>query len=380
MSHLYLHVPYCRQACVYCDFHFSTNLSRKGHVVGAMQEELRLRKDFFTQNGALHTIYLGGGTPSVLSEAELGGLFETILQLVEIASGAEITLEANPEDLSVENLKMWRSAGINRLSLGIQSFFEDDLKWMNRAHSGEDAARAVARAQDAGFTNLTLDLIFGMNNSTAERWEANLEKALALKVPHMSVYALTVEEKTVLAHQVRKGQTHLPSQEGYAEQFLHAHNRLTEAGYHHYELSNYALSGHEAVHNSAYWQGKPYVGIGPSAHGFDGKDRYWNVAHNHLYQQALQEGKLAEGGRETLSPRDQYHEYLMTHLRKADGIDVSRIEQEFVPNWSAEFMPYLTQIERQGLANFADNTLKLTPKGWLVSDQITAEFFLDEQE
>ena len=377
MAGLYLHIPFCRRACVYCDFHFVTSLKRKPELIAAMQQELTLRHRQGQMPASLDSLYLGGGTPSVLTEAELAALLDTVHQHGTLAAGAEVTLEANPDDIDAERLRAWQRLGINRLSIGTQSFFADDLRWMNRSHAPEQAIRAVRLAQDLGYRAITIDLIFGLPGSDDARWAHNLDQALALEVPHLSVYALTLEEKTAFAHQVKTGQVALLPEAAYEGQFLAAHERLTAAGYEHYELSNYARPGRRAVHNSSYWQGAPYLGIGPSAHGYDGQQRYWNHAHNHRYLQAIAAGQLPEAERETLSQRDRYHEYLMTHLRHSQGIDPAWIEQQFVPDWWQRFALPLAHWQQQGWVQAHQGRLQLTTQGWLISDHLISDLFLD---
>lgn len=377
MPGLYLHIPFCRRACVYCDFHFVTSLKRKPELVEAIEREIELRRNFLGDKALLQSIYLGGGTPSVLDEGELAHLLKGVHRHFAVEDGAEVTLEANPDDIDEEALRAWQRLGINRLSIGTQSFFADDLHWMNRSHAPEQAIRSVKLAQDLGYEAITIDLIFGLPGSTPERWEYNLDQALALEVPHLSVYALTLEEKTAFAHQVKTGEIDLLAEDTYEAQFLRAHERLTAAGYHHYELSNYARSGWRARHNSSYWEGVPYLGVGPSAHGYDGTHRYWNHANNYRYQRAVQLGHLPEAERETLTRRDRYHEYLMTHLRHSKGIDPNYITQHFVPDWWQRYALMLSQFQQRGLMLSREGRLCLTPLGWLVSDQVIGDLFMD---
>lgn len=362
---------------MYCDFHFVTSLKRKPELVQAIAQEITLRRDFLGEKVSLQSIYLGGGTPSVLTEGELGYLLDRVHQHFMVAEGAEVTLEANPDDIDADSLRTWQGLGINRLSIGTQSFFADDLRWMNRSHAPQQAIRSVKLAQDLGYEAITIDLIFGLPGSTPERWEDNLAQALALGVPHLSVYALTLEEKTAFAHQVKTGAITLLDEEAYAAQFLRAHERLTTAGYEHYELSNYARAGWEARHNSSYWEGTPYLGIGPSAHGYDGKLRYWNLANNHRYQQAVQQSRWPEAEREALTLRDRYHEYLMTHLRHRKGIDPAYIRAAFLPDWWQRYALMLSQFQQRGLMLSREGRLCLTPQGWLVSDQLIGDLFMD---
>ena len=378
MAGIYVHIPFCRQACTYCDFHFSTVLRNKGAMSEAIAREVALRQGFFPKDQVLDSLYFGGGTPSVLSEGELGSIFEAVHRHFTLKPGAEVTLEANPEDVTDANVKVWLDLGVNRLSLGVQSFFDEDLQWMNRRHGQLEAAMAVRTAQELGLRNLSVDLIFGLPGSSMGNWEANLIGATVLQVPHLSVYSLTVSERTALAHQVKTEQVTLPADEAYGEQFRTAHERLTALGYEHYELSSYAQPGQRAVHNSSYWAGEPYLGLGPSAHGYDGQQRYWNHAHNHRYQQAIGAGERPEADRETLSPQDRYHEYLITHLRHSRGIDPAHIEQALQPGWQVRFQPLLTQLQQRGLLTQRQGRYVLSLEGWMISDQVIGEFFVGD--
>lgn len=376
MAGIYIHIPFCRHACTYCDFHFSTVLRGKRIMAQAIAKELEIKADFLPQKENLDSLYFGGGTPSVLDETELRWVFEAVHRQFSFREGAEITLEANPEDITDEQVAIWKGLGINRLSIGVQSFFADDLEWMNRQHSPDQARQAVEIARKAGIDLISVDLIFGLPYSTPERWAANVNQALGLGVQHLSFYSLTVEEKTALAHQVKKGKIELPKEESYSEQYLFAHHRLQDAGFEHYEVSNYALPGFRAVHNSSYWEGQPYLGIGPSAHGYDGKVRYWNHAHNVRYLDDVNAGKYPEADREMLSPEDLYHDYLLTHLRHIKGIDVAHIEQKWVPDWREHFGEKVHELKGQHMLIQDGDTLRMTPEGWMVSDHVIGEFFL----
>ena len=385
MAGLYVHIPFCRKACVYCDFHFVTSLQRTGEMVDAILREAELRKDFLQrstlQSGGLrsaNSLYFGGGTPSVLSASDLDRLLIGLTNLYPLSPNSEITLEANPDDLSESYLKHLRQSGINRLSIGTQSFRDQDLIWMNRSHNGKQAIQSVQMAQDLGFENISLDLIFGIPGMDIVTWQDNLEQAISLEISHLSIYALTVEEKTALDYQLRKGSVHIPEDGVYKTQFLIAHHMLEAAGYNHYELSNYALPGQEAVHNSNYWNRIPYLGLGPSAHGFDGEIRYWNHANNSRYLKEISLDYLPTAGKELLSPIDHYHEYLMTHLRRACGIDPVFIHKNWMSDWEKHFSLILDRYLSQGLMQHQQGRYVLSPEGWIISDQITADFFLEE--
>lgn len=346
-------------------------------MVGAICRELELRKDFFQENQSLQSIYFGGGTPSVLEGEEIAGILEAAGNYFSIESDAEITLEANPDDLTLEKLRELRHVGINRLSIGIQSFAERDLVLMNRSHSAAQAIACLKNAQAEGFDNLSADLIFGIPGQSSEEWYQHMQQLAILKIPHISLYALTVEEKTALAFQVKKRLTILPEDEIYEDQFLTAHNYFSEMGYDHYELSNYALPGFRSRHNSAYWQQVPYLGLGPSAHSFDGIRRMWNVSHNQQYLSAIQSDQVAISETETLTLRDRYHEYMMTHLRKREGIDLTYIREQFFPDWEERFSAEIHALLEAGKMVKAGNSYSLTPESWLLSDQIIRDFFLD---
>lgn len=378
MGGIYLHIPFCRKACIYCDFHFSTNLSRKEVLLDALQQEIDLRKNELKALGQLNTLYFGGGTPSVLHKKEIRDLIDQIRDLLPFSPDIEISLEANPDDLKTGYLKELSSIGVNRLSIGIQSFSEEVLRWMNRSHNSHQSRQAIEDARAAGFTNFSCDLIFGNPGIDQELWEKDLQQLIELKAPHISVYALTVEERTALAYQVEKGKAFIPAEEIYQEQFLLAHQRLTAAGYEHYELSNYALPGYRSKHNSAYWKGIPYVGLGPSAHSYDGKHRSWNIANNARYIQKLAAGESPVEESELLSPKDQYHEYLMTHLRKMEGIDIDWIEKNWVGDWRERFSESLTQLKAKNEIHLEGSRLHIKPASWLLSDQIIRDFFIDE--
>lgn len=378
MAGVYLHIPFCRKACSYCDFHFSTNLSRREDMVTAIGQELKLRKEFFQKSQPLATIYFGGGTPSVLTPEEIGELIHQATSLWGVESGAEITLEANPDDLSVEYVTGLQQAGINRISIGVQSFHEEDLQGMNRSHNAAQALKAMDICREAGISNVTMDLIFGLPGSDLAAWQANLKQLIALRPTHASIYSLTIEEKTALAHQIRKGTVSVPEDEVYEAQFGLAHELMTEAGYEHYELSNYALPGFRAQHNGSYWAGEPYIGVGPSAHSFNGNKRSWNVANNQKYLNLLSKGSVASEGEEELSLTDRYHEYVMLGLRTDKGIDVELIQRSFFPNWKDEFWSIVQEWVVSGQLRQHGSVLTLSPEGWFLSDRIASDFFVKE--
>ncbi|MCI4667189.1 MAG: radical SAM family heme chaperone HemW [Bacteroidia bacterium] len=375
MARLYIHIPFCRKACIYCDFHFSTSLKMKAEMVEAIIREIGMRKDFFGEDRTLQSIYFGGGTPSVLDRAELDAIFAEITKHFSLAPKAEISLEANPDDLSEAYLKNLIQTPVNRLSIGIQSFDEAILSWMNRSHNRAQAISAVEMAREVGFENLSGDLILGIPGQSEEAWEANLKQFAKWKLPHLSVYSLAVEEKTVLAHQVNHGKTLLPDDSLYERQFIQAHEFFSEAGYEHYELSNYALPGMRANHNSSYWKSEAYLGIGPSAHSYNGVERSWNLANNALYMKEINRGKLPIAEKESLTQEDHYHEYLMTHWRKYEGVSVSHISSHFQVDWLAEHKVALEKWMNSGHLVKEGDQIRCKPEAWLISDDIISDFF-----
>ncbi len=374
MAGLYLHIPFCKQACHYCNFHFSTSLKQKDEMVQAILQELTLQKDYL-KGATLDTIYFGGGTPSLLTQQDLLNIFEKINQVHPVASNAEITLEANPDDLSTEKLTELKNTPINRLSIGIQSFFEKDLTFMNRAHNATEAKNCIQNAQSIGFNNLTIDLIYGTPTTSNEMWQQNIQTALDFNIPHISCYCMTVEPNTALDHFVKKGKADPVDEEKAAQQFEMLMTDLKSAGYEHYEISNFAKSGWHARHNSNYWLGTDYLGIGPSAHSFNGKSRQWNVANNAQYIKALTAQETAFEV-ETLSKEQQYNEYILTALRTKWGCDLAKIE-----NWGQAFKHHFEKISKSYLTNQLiqqkNNIFTLTDKGKLLADRIALELFMD---
>jgi oxygen-independent coproporphyrinogen III oxidase len=376
LAGLYVHIPFCKKACHYCNFHFSTSLKLKNEVLAALFKELYLQKDYL--NGAtLDTIYLGGGTPSVLSAAELNQLFETIERLHPIAKNAEITLEANPDDLSENYLfQLKNETLINRLSIGIQSFAEDDLRWMNRAHNAIDARACIEYAQDAGFDNLTVDLIYGSPTTSDEQWLRNMETVFDYDIPHVSCYALTVEEDTALHTLIQKKKSVPVDDDHAARQFEMLMEAMHRQGYVHYEISNFAQPDHFARHNSNYWLGVPYLGIGPSAHSFDGTSRQWNVANNPQYVRSLAVGEVPFV-REELSDTQRYNEYVMTSLRTVWGCDPQLIGNRFGKKILTFFNQKVLQFVNNQLVTTDGKRYFLTDAGKLLADRITMELFFE---
>ncbi|MEM6378168.1 MAG: radical SAM family heme chaperone HemW [Bacteroidota bacterium] len=369
MAGIYLHIPFCKQACHYCDFHFSTSLKYREEVLEAMLKELNLRKDYL-QGAPLESIYFGGGTPSILGEAELNLLFEKIYELHDVKPDAEITLEANPDDLTEHKLQELKQTPVNRLSIGIQSFSEEDLVFMNRAHNAVEASRCIELAQAAGFYNLTIDLIYGSPTTSHEQWAENIARILDFNIPHISCYCLTVEAKTALAHFVETGKTKPVDDQQAAQQFQYLMDQLGSSGYDHYEISNFAKLGNYAVHNSNYWLGKSYLGIGPSAHSYNGESRQWNVANNSKYRKALSTGEL-DFEIEFLNPAQRYNEMVMTRLRTIWGVQSTDLAEPYRDYFIQQMQPFLAEaqvLESQGC-------YVLSPAGRLLADRIAMEAF-----
>ena len=385
MAGLYVHIPFCKQACHYCNFHFATSLRYKSVMIEAMTKEIRLRQSYL-QKEPLNTIYFGGGTPSLLSAEELNMLLQATRETYWVNTEAEITLEANPDDITEDRLITWKEAGINRLSIGIQSFHEDDLRWMNRAHSAKQSNAALALSLQY-FDNITIDLIYGLPGLTDAQWKENVDRALALGIPHLSCYALTVEPQTPLDKQVRLQQKSPTDPDKQAAQFLLLMEWLEQAGYRHYEISNFAKPGLESRHNSSYWQGDSYIGIGPSAHSYNGVSRQWNVANNQQYIESLQKEEIPFEI-EILSPTQQLNEYIMTALRTDEGISLGKLKkfnieslasvennETLVNDLSAQLLEKASKFLNSGLAFHKDGNILLTREGKLLADGIAADLF-----
>jgi len=377
MSGIYIHIPFCKKACTYCDFHFSTSLKYVEEMTDAICTEIIKKKDRITDQ--VGTIYFGGGTPSVLPAKHFERIFDTITSHFSVSADAEITIEANPDDLDAKKIAELRQLPVNRFSIGIQSFFEEDLRWMNRAHNASEAEDCIKRSQDAGFENLSIDLIYGYPLLTDTKWLQNINKAIEFQTPHISAYSLTVEPRTALADAIKKGKQIPVNDEQSAAQFMTLIDKLKEGRFEHYEISNFAQPGKYAVHNTNYWRGTPYLGIGPSAHGFNGQTRYLNIANNAAYLRELQEGRLAETVEE-LSLYDRFNEYIMTSLRTMWGISLDKIEADFGKVFLERTLKNKQLfIERQWLLNDAGH-LKLTPEGKLFADYIASELFITEDD
>ena len=373
MPGIYIHVPFCRKACHYCNFHFSTNLSLKQRMLDCMLEEIRLRKDYLSAKEIV-SVYFGGGTPSVFSKEDLHSILSEINAHFDLEQCKEICLEANPDDLGPEYLEELKEIGINRLSIGVQSFFEEDLKWMNRSHSSEQATQCIMDARAAGFDSISIDLIFGSPSSSFEIWTRNLEIADSLGIDHISCYGLTVEPKTALQLMIEKGKTEAPRDEDYSEQFLKTLEFLISKGYEHYEISNYARNSNYAVHNTNYWKGVSYLGIGPSAHSFDGESRSWNISNNNKYMDLIEQGGDFNE-HEDLNKKDRFNEYIMTGLRTKWGIDTERLKA-MDPDYYSQIEDTLQGFLAQEKLMLRDNSVFLSTNGKLIANSIISDLFI----
>ncbi|MEM7574758.1 MAG: radical SAM family heme chaperone HemW [Bacteroidota bacterium] len=381
---IYLHIPFCKQACNYCNFHFSTSMRGRPQILKALQREIELRAEEWLRL-PVKTIYLGGGTPSLLQPQELDMLFASLEANQPLQQLEEITLEANPDDLDRVTIYQLASSPVNRLSIGIQSFHEADLQFMQRAHSAEEALQSLTLVRAADFNNLSIDLIYGSPTTSLIMWEENLQRAIDLGIPHISAYALTVEPRTALAHQIKTGQSPPVDEGKAAEQFAVLVEKLTAAGYEQYEISNFSLPGYYSQHNSSYWRGLPYIGIGPSAHSFDGQqERRWNVANNARYQQLVLSLKQPEDyyqlqglyTTEQLSKADRYNERVMTSLRTSHGLDFQALKAEFGSDFSDYFEQQVLEHLQQGqLILDEDQHYRLSTHARFLADGIAAQAF-----
>lgn len=371
MSGIYLHIPFCKQACHYCNFHFTTSLHYKQELVSAIQKEIKIQKDFFS-DCKIETIYFGGGTPSLLEQQEVANILNEIHTTFSVIPDAEITLEANPDDIHKQKLLDWKQSGINRLSIGVQSFFEEDLRWMNRAHSSAQAISSLEEAKKY-FDNITADLIYGIPGLTNERWKQNVDRMIDFQIPHLSCYALTVEPKTPLDKLIRQHKKENTNSDSQAEQFLLLLQWLEQAGYEHYEISNFAKPNFRSRHNSSYWQGKKYLGIGPAAHSYNGSTRQWNIANNTQYISSINE-RVIPFEKEILTITQQLNEYIMTSLRTKEGISLELLQNKYAIS-QIEFLIKAEKQIKAGLVQQQSKYLILTRDGKLLADGIAAELF-----
>lgn len=372
MAGIYFHIPFCKQACTYCDFHFSTRFSDyRNEIIEAMQVELERRKEFLADK-AISSIYFGGGTPSLLHEHEVNELLNAVHQHFDIDRQAEITLEANPDDIDENKLIAWKKAGVNRLSIGVQSFFDQDLKWMNRAHSSHEALLAIELAKNMGF-EISIDIIYGLPHATVQDVLGNLKQLVSFDPAHISAYCLTVEEKTALHHQVKTNQITLPDDEHQASQFNQLVDFLKNAGYEQYEISNFAKKQKYAVHNSNYWKNEPYLGVGPSAHSYNQKVRTWNVANNRKYLTLISTNEVHYEV-EKLSSKIIFNERVLTGLRTIWGVSLNELER--IHPFPSFFLKQLERFKARDWLSIENDIITLTHKGKLFADHIASELML----
>lgn len=374
MAGIYLHIPFCKKACNYCNFHFSTNQQKMDDLVNALIQEITIQQHYLTDT--VETIYFGGGTPSLLKPAQLTVLLETIHEFFRVKADVEITLEANPDDIDPTVLNAWKRAGINRLSIGIQSFQEADLQWMGRAHNALQALNCIQEAREAGISNLSIDLIYGGPTLPHKNWELNLKTAIDAGVSHLSCYALTVEPKTALALKINRHELPEIDSVHQSEQFLMLQTITANAGYEQYEISNFALPGKRSKHNSSYWSGAHYLGIGPSAHSFNGVSRQWNISNNSLYIQSILKGAVPFE-MEVLTPIQQINEYIMTALRTVEGISAETIDRIAQQPIFTELVKDAQKHIHRGLMECNHHQLLITPAGKFMADGIAADLFRD---
>jgi len=372
MAGIYIHIPFCRKACHYCNFHFSTSLGMVDRMVDAIIKEIGLTDEVVGE--AIQTIYFGGGTPSLIAPELVKKILEKIYQTYQVSSDAEITLEANPDDITLENAAAWKEMGINRFSIGIQSFFDEDLAWMNRAHDAQQSRKCIEIIKQVGFDNFSIDLIYGTPGQSMIRWVENLDIAFSYQVPHLSCYALTVEEGTALHHMIETKKKEEVDSDEQSLRFEQLVQKTKEAGYRHYEISNFAIAGKESKHNKSYWEGTIYQGFGPAAHSFDGKSRRWNVSNNMEYILSIENNKLPFEI-EVLSEVDQLNEYIMTSLRCDTGINKDFLAK----HWGEERMHYLRKEILKSIAEGRivenESHIKLSDSGKFFADGIASSLF-----
>ncbi len=380
LSGIYFHIPFCKQACHYCNFHFSTSTKQKNEMIDAMIKELQanIQHDFLERQQKIETIYFGGGTPSLLSSEDLKKLLAAAYKKFDVSKAVEITLEANPDDISDIKLAEWKSIGINRFSIGIQSFKQQDLNWMNRVHNSEQALHCIQLVKNAGFQNYSVDLIYGTPTLENDDWKKNVQTIIDLNVPHISCYALTVEPNTTLQKLITVKKKEDVDPEKQASQFLLLIEWLKDAGYEHYEISNFAKPGYRSKHNSSYWQGKSYIGIGPSAHSYNGNSRKWNVSNNALYIQSLQKN-IIPFEQEILSQVQKLNEYIMTSLRTIEGTDLIFIEDNFGQEKCDKLIIASNKYINKYQLQIINHKLILTNEGKLFADGIAADLFFEEE-
>ncbi len=397
MAGIYIHIPFCKQACNYCNFHFSTSLKLKDELIVALAKEISITPQLggelagedinqklstplisaIHQREMVDSVYFGGGTPSILNAADLQLLMDALRKRFILTDDTEITIEANPDDITPEKLTSWKLAGINRLSVGIQSFMEEELIWMNRAHTAKDSIQCIENIKNAGFTNFSVDLIYGSPLLTNENWKKNVATVIEKNIPHISCYALTVEPKTPLDKMITQYKKEPVDPEKQAAQFMLLMNWMRQAGYEHYEISNFAKSGRRSKHNSSYWLGKSYYGFGPSAHAFDTRSRRWNIANNALYIQSLKNNAIPFE-KEILTPTQKLNEYIMTSLRTMEGLDLSVVKEKFGEQICNDLIKASERWKVAERLIVENEKIILSPEGKLFADGIAADLFFDD--
>lgn len=374
MNGIYIHIPFCKKVCYYCDFHFTVSLKWKDRLIDSLIREIEIRKDYLDVN-TIDTIYFGGGTPSILTQNEIDRILNQINRYFTISQHAEITLEANPDDLTPSYLKKLERLGFNRLSIGVQSFIDADLKWMNRRHNANQAENCIRMSQDAGFTNLNLDLIYGLPGLSMDGWKQNLEKFISLDIPHLSAYHLTIEPKTVFGHFKKKGLLREINEQDSIGHYNILLEKMKQEGYEHYEISNFCKNNKYSQHNTLYWKQGKYIGFGPSAHSFNGHSRQWNISVNNAYCDAIDSGKNYFET-EQLSTAERFNDYLLTGLRTTWGIDKSIIAGYFGELMLIYFEKELKKFYGSGFIIENGTNVSLTDAGMFVSNKIISDLFI----
>jgi oxygen-independent coproporphyrinogen-3 oxidase len=374
MAGIYIHIPFCKQACFYCNFHFSTSLQYTNEFIQSLVKEIELKKKKINSSAIL-TLYFGGGTPSILSKIEFKEVIKKLKESIDLSQLIEFTIEVNPDDITQEKLDFWLENGVNRLSIGTQSFRDSDLKLMNRAHSGNEALNSIHLAKKAGFSNISIDLIYGIPGLNNSNWIENLEKVVSLGIPHVSSYCLTVEEKTALSHLIKTKKIAIPDEEIASEQFLIMIDYLEKYGIHQYEISNFSKIGMESKHNKSYWSGELYHGLGPGAHSFNGENRYWNISNNQQYFKSIEQGIIPEEI-EILSLENKYNELIMTSLRTREGIDMERMSKLFSNEIISDFEKNINKWINSGKIIKLENQYILSKEGRFFADGIASDLFI----
>jgi oxygen-independent coproporphyrinogen-3 oxidase len=374
LAGIYIHIPFCKKACFYCDFHFSVSFQQKDEVVASLIKELKERKNFIGQE-EVKTIYFGGGTPSVLSAGNISEILKEVYAQYTVNDNAEITFECNPDDLSKEYLKGLKECGVNRLSIGIQSLNDESLTWMNRSHNVTQALQAIDSAAALGFRDMTIDLIYGIPMLTEDEWRQTLKRALAMPINHLSAYSLTLEENTPYNKLVEQKKYKKPNDDDASRHFEILLEEIKLAGWEHYEVSNFCKAGNYSKHNTAYWQNVKYLGIGPSAHSFDGKSRHWNVRSNKEYIQKIQAGESVSESEE-LSTKDIVNEALLTGLRTKWGVNLAEVKEQYEYDIAATNQNQIMEWQQKDWLEMKDGVLRLRADGFLFADYIASELFV----